>query len=82
MIVTCVKSLFSFGLVFVCCELGEQITANFDEFDNTISEMDWYLFSSATQRMMPTILMVTQQPVSFFGYGNVPATRDTFKKVR
>lgn len=82
MIVTCAKSSFSFGLVFLYCEVGEQMAADFDEINYTISELNWYLFPNATQRIMPTILMVTQQPVLFCGYGNVPATRNTFTKVR
>lgn len=80
-IVVMAKSSFSFGLVFIYCEIGEQVTARFDEINDTFYEMDWQLFPIATQRMMPTILMVAQNPVRFNGYGNIPAVRGTFKKV-
>lgn len=75
------KSTFSFGLVFLYCEMGQQIAVHFDKVDETILEMDWYLFPIKTQRMLPTILMVTQEPVQLQGFGNVPATRATFKGV-
>lgn len=81
-VMACAKTSYAFGLNFLFCEMGEQMSSHFNKIDDIFSEMDWYLFPAATQRMMPTILMMTQQPVQFLGFGNIPASRDTFKNVR
>lgn len=78
----CAKSAFSFGLVFLYCEMGERIAAYFATVDAAVSEIDWHLFPIATQRMMPVVLMVTRKAVQLRGFGNVSATRETFKRVR
>lgn len=80
--VACAKTSFAFGMNFLLCEMCERMTAHFDEVNDTIYQMDWYLFPTATQCMMPAIILMAQQPVEFLGYGNIPATRDTFKIVR
>lgn len=62
--------------------MGERIAAYFATVDATVSEIDWHLFPIATQRMMPVVLMVTRKAVQLRGFGNVSATRETFKRVR
>lgn len=71
----------AFGLMFVYCDMGEQVTAEFGKIDDAIYQMDWHLFPIKTQRMILFIFMVAQQPVKFNGFGNFPATRETMKKV-
>lgn len=73
--------MFSFGLLFVYCEIGERVADNFEEINSAFCGMDWYLFPTEARRMMPIILMATRQAVQFKGYGNIPATRGTFKGV-
>lgn len=59
----------SFGLVFVNCELGEQLKSRFD----------WNTFPLHIQRMIPMILLSVQNPVVLKAYGGVPCSRLTFK---
>lgn len=68
-------------LMSAYCEMGQQVTNSFGKIENTLTQMDWHLFPIETQRMMPMLLMVAQQPLEFMGYGNFSATRDIMKKV-
>lgn len=36
---------------------------------------------SKIRRMLPTIMIAAQEPLHFEAYGNIPCTRDTFKRV-
>lgn len=70
------------GVMFAYCEMGEQVTSAFEEIEHMLAELDWHLFPSEIQRMMPMLLMVARQPVDFMGYGNLPASRYTMQRVR
>lgn len=61
--------------------MGERISGSFGEIENVVNEMDWHLFPIQTQRLMLMLLMGTQRPVTFMGYGNFPAKRITMKSV-
>lgn len=75
------KLPYSFVSIFFICELGEQISTRFDDINEIIYQMDWYLFPSKIQRRMPLILQASQQPVGICGYGNFPVSRESFKRV-
>lgn len=71
----------SFGLIFLFCELGEQLSTRSSEIDDAIWELDWNAFPLHVQQMLPTILLITQHPIQLIAYGGIPCTRDNFKKV-
>lgn len=79
--VTIIYSSYAFGIMFVACEFGQRLSNAFEEIDDSIEEFDWNLFSHEIQRLLPTILIVTQKPVVFECFGSISALRDTFKKV-
>lgn len=64
------------------CDFGERVTNHFDELNNAIYECEWYTFAIKFQNFLPMILMCTQEPMVLKGFGNVPCTREAFKKVR
>lgn len=74
-------TLFSFAVVFMFCEFGEQLRRRFDEINNAICDLDWYTFPPHVQRMIPTILLSAQNPPELMAYGGVSSSRITFKAV-
>lgn len=76
-----IKRSYPFGLVFIYCEFGQQIGLCYRRVDDAIYQMDWFSFPIEVQRRVPMILMLTQKPVEFKGFGDIVFTRDTFKRV-
>lgn len=75
------KTLYSFILIFILCELGERVRFGFEKIGNEINNMNWYLFSIKMQRMIPTMQITGQQDIQLMAFGNFPCSRDNFKKV-
>lgn len=73
--------LYAIGVVFGFCEFGQRLSDAFDEIDDEIEAFDWYSFTHELQQMLPTILMVTQQPVVIECFGSISGLRECFKKV-
>lgn len=67
--------------VFIACELSQRLDHAFEKINFTIDQFDWYLFPALIQRMIPTVSVVAQQPVSMECFGSIKCTRETFKKV-
>lgn len=72
---------WSFFAISVFCELGEKISGQFDELDEAIYQSDWYEFPTKVQRVLPIIMMTTQQTTVPCGYGNLPCIRESFQRV-
>lgn len=77
-------TFWSFIAIFVSCELSERMSMRFDEIKETINQSNWYSFPIEVQRMLPPVLMYTQEPIFLHGFGRfgtLTLTRETFKKV-
>lgn len=72
---------WSFVQVFMFCDFGENVTGGFEELNDAILENDWYTFPIGIQRMFPIIMISIQKTVILHGFGNIPCTREAFKKV-
>lgn len=72
---------WSFGLIFILCNFGQKLTNQFDELNDALYMCDWYSFPLENQRMLPTILIATQQSVALKGFGNILCSRETSKSV-
>lgn len=58
------------------------VTQKFFEVNHGFFECDWHSFPIEIQRnYLPIILMNTQQTTILRGFGNIPISRETFKKV-
>lgn len=68
-------------MVIIACEFGQRITNRYEEIDYQIKAFDWYLFPYEIQKMLPTILSTTQQPVELECFGSFTVVREFFKKV-
>lgn len=75
------EALWAFQLVFGACELGQMVANQFDIFNDKLDQCKWYLFPIDVQRMFVIILANSKQSIEISAFGNVPCTRDTFKKV-
>lgn len=82
MVVVCLRLLYAFGVLFIFCEMGEQISSTFGEVEDEMYRMDWHLFPIKTQKMMLIVVVNAQQPVKIMGFGNIPAIRPTMKTVK
>lgn len=69
-----VRYFWSFAFIFFFCEFGERLSNGFRELNDMCYQLDLYLFPIEIRPMLPTILVVAQQPV-------LPQTRDVFKQV-
>lgn len=73
---------WSILVVFVACEFGQRFSDALDSCDDKLAQLDWYLVPRRIQRMLPMIILNSQQPMIVQCFGNVPCGRETFKKVR
>lgn len=73
---------YAFGLVFICCELGQRVSGSFTEINSAVDHLNWYLFPMTVQRIMPIIINNAQQPIEIECFGSVRCNRKSFKEVR
>lgn len=63
------------------CEFGEIVSNQFNVFDGTLCQCNWYAFPIEMQRLLVTFMTSTQRPAIIRGYANTEFTRDAFKSV-
>lgn len=73
---------WAIGMLFFSCELGQRLSMAYNEVQNEIDQLDWYLLPMETQRMLPTLMCNTQKPFKVVCFGGISCERDTFKTVR
>lgn len=71
----------SFVTVFLTCEMGQNVSNQFNKFGDKVGTCDWYLLLRKLQQMFVIVMINAQEPVSIRGFGNVECTRDSFKRV-
>lgn len=71
----------AFGVAFSFCELGQRISNAFDEIDDVIAQLKWYLCPDELKRILPIIIINSQDPVALEYFGSTSCSRETFKKV-
>lgn len=68
--------------ICVICEIGQQLTDQFNAFDDALCNCKWYSMPIELRKMLVIVMSNTQQATYMHGYGNIMATRDSFKEVR
>lgn len=68
-------------MVFFACEIGQRFTNAYDEIDSTINQMNWNDLPMEIKRILPIIMINTQQPFEIKCFGSTACSRDTFKRV-
>lgn len=72
---------WSIGLASLPSELGQRITDAFDNIDEVLNELDWYLLPIDTKKILPLILINTQDIVALKCFGSILCGREAFKNV-
>lgn len=72
---------YAFGMIFLVCELCQRASDEFEEICDTIDQFHWYSFPEKIKHLLPTILIVAQEPVGIDCFGSMKCTRDSFKRV-
>lgn len=66
-------------VLLLSCELGQRINLAYGECSDMVDQLDWHLFSSDIQRLLPLILQFTQLPIEIKCFGSVACGREAFK---
>lgn len=69
------------GILFITCELSQRLGNAFTEIERIIEQFDWYLFPLNIRRLLPTIIIIAQEPVNLECFGSISCNREFFKKV-
>ena len=72
---------WSFAIIFALCELGAQVTKQFNTLNEELGQSKWYMLTIEVQKMILIFMSDAEQPVFLQGYGNIECTRDAFKNV-
>lgn len=67
---------------FVVNEMGQRFSDAFNKVDDAVSQLNWYLFPNEVQRMLPTFIINTQEPVVIRFFGSNVCSREQYKKVK
>lgn len=73
--------IWSFVIEFHAWNLGEQVCTHFEAIHDTLLESEWYSLPIEIQKLLPVLMMTTQQPVSVSGFANTILAWETFRKV-
>lgn len=79
--VTIFYASYAFGILFLACEVGHQMSDAFENIWNTIDQFEWHLHPYELLRTLPTIMIIAQQPVDLEFFGSIACSRSSFKKV-
>lgn len=69
------------SITFCACELGQQLTNTLGKINDKLEQLDWYLFPTEIQRILPTVMNNIQQPIVIECFGIICASREQFGKV-
>lgn len=75
------ETIYSFGTLFLSCELPHRMNITFCECGDIVEHFKWYMFPVEVQQMVPMVLTFVQKPVVLKCFGSTTADRETFKKV-
>lgn len=79
------KSIFggfwALCLVFTACELSQRLCNAFNEVDEALCQLDWYLLPTEIQKMLPILMMYAHEPIIVKFFGNISCSRQQFTKV-
>lgn len=77
-----VQFCWAFSNLFAFCYFGERVTSAFDDLSKVIYQCEWESFPHEIQRILPVIMLNTQDPIFLRAFDRTPCTRETFKRVK
>lgn len=72
----------AFFFLIMTCELCEQISTAYEDFESTLLQQSWYLYPNKLKRLLPVVISLAQKEAVVQGIGSVVASRETFQRVR
>lgn len=69
------------GQLYVACEICQRLSNAFMEIDDGMGQLDWYRFPHEIKKVLPIILVLTQQPFAFECIGSISCNRETYIQV-
>lgn len=72
---------WSFGAVFVSCELCQQAVGAYYGISDDVGSVNWYLWPLKTKKKLPLIILNAQQTIEIRCFGGIACVRETFKVV-
>lgn len=76
-----VEAFYAFGVIFVICELCQRVSDRFNESNDMMEKLDWLSFPIKIQRMLPIVIISSQQSAQFKVFGSTVCCRESFQKV-
>lgn len=68
-------------LIFICCEFGQRFSNAYDELNDAVNRMDWYLIPIDLHRILLIVMINTQKPLDVNFFGSISCSREQFKRV-
>lgn len=65
----------------LCCFFGQLVNNRFEEINDAIFLCSWEDMPHKMQKLLPTMMMITQEPVYIHGDMHVLCTHELFKQV-
>lgn len=72
---------YSFGMVFLVCELGLRSSNHFENMYNEMRHFNWYMCSPKVIRIYAMFIQFTQQDLIIPCFGSISCDRKSSKKV-
>lgn len=60
---------------------GQRLSDGLSRIEESIDQLNWYLYPLDVKRMLPMITVNSQKLVVVKCFGNISCSRETFKKV-
>lgn len=71
----------AFDLIFFANEIGQRFSNVFETNGDAVFELNWYLYPTGLQRIIPMLIINVQKPVPIRSFGTAVYSRKQFKKV-
>lgn len=69
------------GSLFLACEIGQRLTDLFEDINEQLEGLNWYLFPLKMQQLLPILLINAQEEVVIGCYGAINCSRVQCQKV-
>lgn len=76
-----VYGCWAFAIVTFMTQLRQIFEDRFATVKDKVVELDWYWLPMKIQRLLPIILIFTQQPLYIACFGSIPCNREALKMV-
>lgn len=80
--ITALEIIYAFVALLVACEVCQRINLIFDECNEMVKQLEWYLFPAEIKRMLPLMLNFALEPIEIKCFGTMTSDREAFKYVR